>query len=301
MRIALAAVTLVAVALVSVEARAATPLCLEVRADADAPAFRKLVEDELAHHPTHRLVTEACASQLTVELFTVAGVRYLTARVNQEVPVRFAVKGAHELDDKLSEALRQVLRNDPVYLAEDLSRLSAVWRSGTNLLRRGVNRYRLELFELVGSGGSNAVFASGGAFTVARGIDHVQVFARLEVAGSPSSPRDGSVTLRVLAGGDLGFLWEASARANATVYVGPAVGLHYARFEGWQNGAEATPANAILFSVAARAGARFLRFYGFDIDLFAQAHFPLYKTHDPDSTLVDAYTPYAMIGLGVGF
>ena len=291
----------IAVALLSATARAATPLCLEVRADTDAAGVRKLVEDELGHHPTHHLVTAGCVSQLVVELFTAAGTRYLTARVNQEVPVRFAIKGPHELDEKLSEALRQVLRNDPVYLAEDLSRLNAVWRSGASLLRHGVNRYRLELFELVGAGGANAVFASGGAFTVARGIDHVQVFARLEVAGSPSNPRDGTITLRVLSGGDLGFLWEASARANATVYLGPGVGLHYLRFEGWQNGAPVTPANAILFSVAARAGARFLRFYGFDVDLYVQAHFPLYKTHDPDSPLIDAYTPYAMIGLGVGF
>jgi hypothetical protein len=294
----------IAVALLSLfcgAAAAATPLCLEVRADADSAGLRKLVEDELLHHPSHHLVAAGCASQLTVELFTAAGTRYLTARINQEVPVRFAVKGAREIDEKLTEALRQVLRNDPVYLAEDLSRLNAVWRSGANLVRHGSNRYRLELFELVGGGGANPVFASGGAFTVARGIDHVQVFARLEVAGSPSSRRDGAVTLRVLAGGDLGFLWEASARGNATVYLGPGVGLHYLRFEGWQNGAEVTPANALLFSVAARAGARFLRFYGFDIDLYVQAHFPFYKTHDPDSTLIDAYTPYAMLGLGVGF
>jgi hypothetical protein len=295
------AALLIVVALRSFAASAATPLCIEVRADADADGVRKLVEDELQHHPSHHLVAAGCASQLTVELFTVAGTRYLTARVNQEVPVRFAVKGARELDDKLTEALRQVLRSDPVYLAEDLSRLNSVWRAGANLVRHGVTRYRLELFELIGGGGANAVFASGGAFTVARGIDHVQVFARLELAGEPSNRRDGVITLRVLAGGDLGFVWEASARANASVYLGPGVGLHYLRFEGTQNGAAATPANALLFSVAARAGARFLRFYGFDIDLFAQAHFPLYKTHDPDSPLIDAYTPYAMIGLGVGF
>jgi hypothetical protein len=292
----------IALALGPVTARAATPLCLEVRADADAAGVRKLVEDELMHHPTHRLVAAGCASQLAVELFSVAGTRYLTARVNQEVPVRFAVKGARELEERLADALRQVLGNDPVYLAEDLSRLNAVWRSGTNLLIHGNNRYRLELFELVlGSSGVNAMFASGGAFTVARGLDHVQVFARLELAGAPSTARDGTVSLRIVAGGDLGFLWELSARANATLYFGPGVGLHYARFEGWQNGAEATPANVVLFSVAARAGARFLRFYRFDVDVSVQAHFPFYKTHDPDSPLVDSYTPYAMIGLGVGF
>jgi hypothetical protein len=30
-------------------------------------------------------------------------------------------------------------------------------------------------------------------------------------------------------------------------------------------------------------------------------HLPLYPTSDPDSKLVDAWTPYAQLGLGVGF
>ena len=108
------------------------------------------------------------------------------------------------------------------------------------------------------------------------------------------------MVLRALAGADVGALYEASPRANTTFYIGPAVGLHFLRFEGLVNGVE-TPANTLLFSVALRTGVRFMRFYGFDIDLFAQVHLPLYKTADPDSTLIDAYTPYAMTGLGIGF
>ncbi len=292
------AITLV---LVGSTAWGAVPVCLDVRADADTAGFRKLVEDELAHHPTHHLVTETCESRLAVELFTVAGARYLTARVNQEVPVRFAIKGPRaELEEKLSEALRQVLGHDPVYLAEDLSRMNAAWRAGANLVRNGSNRYRMELFEVIGNGGRNAVFATGGAFTIARGIDHLQVWARIEAAGSPKTFGD-QVVLRVLAGADVGFLYEASARGNTTFYLGPGLGLHYLRFEGNLAGVEAAPVSSLLFSVALRAGVRFMRFYGFDVDLFAQVHLPLYKTSDPDSTLVDAYTPYAMAGLGVGF
>jgi hypothetical protein len=287
----------IALVLAAGAARAATPLCLAVSADADLAGFRALVEEELAHHPSHRLVQAGCASQLVVELFTVAGTRYLTARINQEVPVRFALKGPRDLDEKLSEALRQVLQHDPVYLAEDLSRMNAVWRAGANLVRRGINRYRVELFELIGTSGRNPVFATGGAVTVARGIDHWQVFARLEAAGSPRSFDGDRVLLRVLAGGDLGLLWEASARANTTFYLGPGVGLHYLRFEGNQ----APPVGSLLFSLAVRAGVRCLRFNGFDLDLFVQAHLPFYPTSDPDSKLVDAYTPYGMAGLGVGF
>ena len=44
-----------------------------------------------------------------------------------------------------------------------------------------------------------------------------------------------------------------------------------------------------------------MRVYGFDVDLFAQVQLPFYKTSDPDSPLVDAWTPYVMTGLGVGF
>jgi hypothetical protein len=290
-----------AIALLAPAAQAAIPLCVEVRADGDDASFRKLVDDELAHHPSHHVVTTGCLSGLAVELFTVAGARYLTARVNQEVPVRFAVRSARELEDKLSEALRQVLHHDPIYLAEDLPRLNAVWRAGANLIRRGTNRYRVELFEVVGSGGRNPVFASGGAFGVTRGVDHLQLFARVAGAGSPRGLGDDRVVLRALVGADLGCLWEASARANTTFYLGGGVGIHYLRFEGKQDGRELAPVDMALFSVAVRTGIRFLRFYAADLDLFAQLHLPLYKTADPDSTLLDAYTPYVMVGLGVGF
>src|SRR5262249_2112096 len=107
---------LLVIALFARVASAATPLCLEVHDDAEAEGVRKLVEDELAHHPSHRVVTEDCSSRLVVELFTVGNVRYLTARVNHEVPVRFTVKTTRDIEERLTEALRQVLQHDPVYL-----------------------------------------------------------------------------------------------------------------------------------------------------------------------------------------
>jgi hypothetical protein len=60
-------------------------------------------------------------------------------------------------------------------------------------------------------------------------------------------------------------------------------------------------ANTGVFSLALRTGARFLRYYGFDFDLFAQVHLPMHKTRDPDSTRIDACAPFASFGLGVGF
>jgi len=191
-----------------------------------------------------------------------------------------------------------VLAYDPVYLSEDVTRLSRVWRASTSLLRPGTNRYRVELFELLGTSGRNPVFASGGAVSFSRSSEHLLVFARLAVAGSPSTRRADDISPRVVAGGEAGLLWEASARGSTTFYLGPGVGLHYLRFEGASG---ITPTNAILLSVGLRAGVRFLRFHDFDLDLYAEAHLPLYKTVDPDSPLVDAYTPFGTLGLGVGF
>jgi hypothetical protein len=299
------AALLLASLLWTASAHAVTPLCVEVRSDLDEPGVRKLVADELRHHPSHRLAETDCASVLTVEIFGTAGVHYLTARINQEVPVRFAIKGVRDLEDKLSEALGLVLKNDPVYLAEDLSHLSAFMRASTNLIKRGSNRYRVELFELFGWGSRNAVFASGAAFGLFRGIDHAQVFLRIEAAGAQRNLGD-DVTLRAMAGFEVGALWEASARANTTFYIGPGLSLHWSRFEGrvpvMGTPVEQPAAMPWLFSAVLRTGVRFLRFYDFDIDLFAQVHLPLHPTRDTDSPLlVSGYTPYAMAGIGVGF
>jgi len=275
----------------------ATRLCLETRADTDPAEFARLVQDELAHHPTHTVVQDGCESQLGVELFTVAGVRYLTARVGQEVPVRFAIKSPRELDEKLAEAIAQVLQHDPVYLSEDITRLNAVARTAASVIRYGVNIYRLEVFEVAGQGGRNAVTAAGGAFAVVRGAEHAHVFARLEGAGSARGIKDGDVVLRLLVGGEVGFAWEANPRENVSFYIGPGIGLHFLEFDGQG----APPIGSMQVSVLVRSGVRFLRFTNYDVDLFVQGHLPLGKTSDPDSMLVDAWTPYAQLGVCVGF
>jgi hypothetical protein len=295
------ALLFIAALLVATPALAVTPLCVEARSDVDEAGFRKLIDSELGHQPSHRVVPADCESLLVAELFTVGKVRYLTVRVNQEVPVRFVVRTMGELAERLSDAVRQVLHHDPVYLAEDLPRMSSVLRAGAGLIRHGSNRYRLALVEIAGSAGKNPMFASGAAFEVTRGWEHLLIFARVMGAGAPTSFTADAIALRVLAGADLGALWEASARANTTFYLGGGVGLHYARFEGAHDSAGLTPVDAALFSVVARAGVRFLRFSAADLDLFAEAHLPLYKTRDPDSPLLDAYTPFGMAGLGVGF
>ena len=114
-----------------------------------------------------------------------------------------------------------MLQHDPVYLAEDLSHMNAVLRAGANVVRKG----------------STATDSSSSGWSAAAGATRC----------SPRAPRsrwraasitcrcsrgwkrparraglgDGGVVLRVLAGAEVGSLWEVSARGNTTFYLGP--------------------------------------------------------------------------------
>lgn len=299
--------------LIPAAARAATALCLEVRADSDEAGVRTLIESELRHHPSHAVVPSGCESTLRVEVFSTLGVRYVTARVNQEVPVRHAFSTPRELADALSEALRQVLQHDPVYLARDLNRLNVVWRTASNLLRRGHNTYRIEGFQFVsGVPGQGAVFAGGAAFSVSRAIESVGISLRVYGAGSPGGPGaraglpDGGEPpkLRVVTGGDVGLSFDLMPRRRTSLYLGPGFGVSYQRYEGFTGSVgapQAATAEVVLASLVLRAGVRFLRVNAFDCDAFVQGYIPFTRARDPDTTLVDAYTPMLQLGMGVGF
>ena len=62
------AVPLIAALLIGGRALAATPLCVEARSDVDEAGFQKLVDNELAHQPSHRVVATDCESLLVAEL-----------------------------------------------------------------------------------------------------------------------------------------------------------------------------------------------------------------------------------------
>lgn len=302
-------------ALFAPPARAAIPLCVVTRAEPADAGLRKLVLEELQHHPTHSVVAEGqpCKSRLTVELFTAAEVRYLTARINEEVPVRYSARSGRDLSERLSEALRLVLGHDPVYLTEDIRRFSAMQRLTLNLLKRGSNHLRVELVQVLSTSGRGVTPAAGLGFTAARGVEHAQIFVRVFAAGWAQrgvSDRDAAVVnrpvLRVQAGADAGFLWELRERASWSPYFGGGAGLHFLRFEGALAQASpgvdpSAPTNQVLAALVLRGGVRLLRLYNFDLDLYAQGALPFYRTKDPDSELVDAYTPTLHLGVGVGF
>lgn len=278
------------------QARSATKLCVEVRSEEkEVKNLRKLVLDELAHHPTHIRVDQVCDSVLKVEMFTVKGVHYLTARINQEVPVRHAFKDLEELDEKLSDALRQVLAHDPVYLADDITHYSAIKRAAHSILKRGNNIWRVEMFQGIARGGSNAAFSPGAAVTITRGADHWQVFTRIYFGGWPGEIADGQTVLRVNTGADAGLTYEFSRLGNTSLYASLGAGLHYLRYED-----SIDVRNDFGPTLHARVGIRFLRIHDFDCDLFVAGYLPLHGA-DVDTRLDDFYPLGLQAGLGVGF
>jgi hypothetical protein len=284
------------------DARAETPLCVTVRSDEDSAGLRKLVESELAHHRSHRLVSEGCTGTLLVDLFRAGGARYLTARIDDQVPVRYLIKNAADLAERLAEALRLVLGSDPVYLSEDLSRHSAVQRAALSLVKRGHNRYRVELLEGLVRTAGGAALATGGARSFARGADHLSVYARLFAAGSATAVGTDNQPVRYLVGGEVGLLFEASRRAATTFYIGPLVSVLGMSLQGRvPTSGEVDSANRVDLAAGLRLGLRFLRTHAFDADVFAAGYFPVSNAKDVDSQLVQVYAPMLMLGSGVGF
>ena len=108
------------------QAAARIPLCVEVRAPAEEQAgLEKLVQVELGHHESHRPVAVGCRATLTVELFQVTGRWQLTARIDQQIPVRYQVPSPDDLAARLRQALSLVLHNEPTYLTEDITPAAA--------------------------------------------------------------------------------------------------------------------------------------------------------------------------------
>ncbi len=296
---------LLAVTTTTATVRAAVPLCIEVQGE-DAEGVRKLVLAEVGHHPSHAVATEACTSTLRVELFKAAGQLQLTARIDQEIPVRYPIEDPRDLPRRLSQGLALVLGNDPAYLSADIAHMSAAERLRHSLLVTGENTYRVELFQTI-SRAPNAVFAPGAAFAFTRGSGHWQVLARAYLGGWPGAVSGSERVLRVLAGVDAGLTYEVSARANTSFYVSSGVAFQFMQFEGLLRPADkgsGDTMNALLFGVQARIGVRFLRFADFDCDLFVAGHLPFYAAHSEDSPLFGekgVYTPSLQLGFGVGF
>lgn len=285
-------------------AQARTRICLQIKApDKQMKNFEKLVRAELAHHPTHEMVADKCQSVLAIEIFELKQTWYLTARVNQEVPVRHGFKKMDDLEHKLKDAISQVLSHDPVYLADDITHYSSIQRAANSILKRGNNYWRLELFQGIGRGGSPVALSPGGAVSITRGADNWQVFVRVFFGGWPGNPRGEDAVLAVNTGTDVGLTYEFSEKSSSSFYVSLGVGLQYQRYSGLLDPGDPESVdyrNDFGPTLSARAGFRFLRIYNFDCDVFVQGYLPLYPA-DIDSLIGKFYPVTLQAGFGVGF
>ena len=286
---------------------AAIPTCLTVDASDPkvGPGFDKLVRVELARHPSHALVESGCDATLVVQLFDVAGSRQLTMRLGDAVPVRYTITKDDPLPARVSEAMSLVLGNDPQLLAEDVTKLSAMERAKNNVLVRGANTWRFELFEASYRTGEGASFASGGAFGASRGAEHWQVMLRAYFLGRLGEPEGARPALKIAAGADAGIAYELSALSSATFYVAVGLGIQYMRFEGRVAalGGDLEDVDAFAPHGFGRIGVRMFRTCDFDLDLFAAGYLPMITAKETDRLLFadGRWTPSAQVGIGVGF
>ena len=293
--------------MLSAESGSAAPIPLCVRVDAagkEVEGLRKLVQAELGHHRrTHQPVASGCEATLEVGLFVVDGVRHLTVRLGDQVPVRHTYGDRSELTRKLSEAVAIVLHHDPEYLRRDISRYSATQRALHSILRRGHNRFALELFQVVARSGEGAVTVPAGALAFHRGSEHWQVFSRVYFGGSLSGVVEGR-RLGVFSGADVGLTYELSARADTSFYVSVGAGIQLLGFEGRLQVDDPDSLETVIKvggTLSGRVGVRMFRASDFDLDIFGAGYVPMFTTRDPDSSLMDVFTPSVLVGVGVGF
>lgn len=287
-------------------AQAAVPLCLTVHAQAgELDNFRRLVIEELGHHSSHRLTENNCLANLNVDFLRVGKQAFLTARIDQEVPVRLKLDGDDDLDEKLKDAISLVLQNEPQYLQEDISRLSSIQQAAHQTMKRGQNIYRLELLEtIVTAAGHETMFAPGASVAMTRGAGHWQVAGRTYIAGWPLAESPKQLTLRLQMGMDANVVYEFDELSSFSFYLSAGAGVQLLSFSGRvdpQDAASVESMTRLGFAANARAGVRFFRWMDFDFDLFAAGYLPMFRLSESGNDLMDNYTPALQFGVGVGF
>ncbi len=283
-------------------ARAAIPTCVEVvTGSGEDPALRRLVESELDRHRSHHAVPRDCVSYLRVELIELdaadGGGRFLTGRINQQVPQRVAVD-RRGLEPALENLLTVVLHNDPV-------RLHGPERSGwlndqSRAFVRGENYYGLETFELFTPLSSNVQMLPGFALAARRETRAWYLGLRLESALNPNVVPEEQTLVLWFKGGIEGAAF-ARPSATTTFYGSLLLGAEYQRFRGpaplLGPGANGT-AVALGFAPGVRGGLELFRAGELRATIFAQLSLPAFVSSDPDAGVVDEWLPTVAIGAG---
>ncbi len=285
-------------------ARAKVRVCVSFHGPAlkNAQGYHQLLVSELAHHPTHQVVREGCATTLRLEYIQLDRGGFLTAQLHGAVPHRVRVKRLSELPARMREVVAFVLKREPVYLVNNLASSGLLAPPKLSLLKHGIYLLGLELSEVIlWTPGSFTALPSA-ALRFRRAVDRWFLGARVSIAYNPLPRPELPQTHFVQ--------YHGTARAEVGVTLFPhgpvalllsgLVGIEYLQVYGLLNGQRKDNILA-LFGVSLRVGLELFRLYTVRMNLFAQLNLPLHKARNLDLPVIDAYTPSLALGAGVSF
>jgi len=284
-------------------AAARVRVCVDVDAGkSDAAALRRLVMSEVDRHPTHRAVDSGCESHLRVELdeldASMGGERFLTARLDGEVPAREAV-GRAGMGPALERLITVVLHNDPRRL-DGPERDDWIGRTRAAFLRRGTMSVGVELYETSAIVDGRLQALSGVAISGRRELDRIHLGLRVGAASAFEAPHD-RLTLTQEFLGQLELAAYGSAEAATAGFAALALGLEVQRFQAPDPGAPSNALQSVTSAGAAlglRGGVELFRTTSTRFQLFAQVLLPAFVSHDSEHALVSQWTPTLALGVG---
>lgn len=309
MRHAVYTILALAVLLVGFERRAAAAgqvtTCVAVEAGADdRDALLRLVENEVARHPSHRVGHGACSTHLRVELLEVHGDRFLTGRVDGEIPQRITVEGrdGRALESAVSELVRIVLGNDPVVLHApgEQSFFSARVLELKNL---GRNTFDIAGLEAVSLLSGRATFQPGVLVGFTREVSMWQLGVEALFAQRLNG-HAGRLDLDTMARLQITGALYFSKEADVSAFTGLSLGLGYQRFTGPRGaglGRGDGEYSAVGPGVAFRAGLELFRATTTRVTVFAEAFIPMFVASDEQTEIVQSYVPTLALCAGARF
>ncbi len=285
------------------------PTCLTVEISGEpgkaahriaVPAFRALVRSELDRHRSHVTRSEGCSAEVSVELIHVGSHRYVTARINWQVPHRVEVED-DDLPAALGELMTIVLHNDPMRLRGPGERRG--FQAGLRRLKRdSVTFWGIEAFQLVGVLGSGPESVPGFAARVRRELEQWHVGVRVSAAFRPH-PLDEGLELRLVGNVSFELAHFFSGEANTSGYFTGLIGPEH----HWLTGpyrtepTRADDVNSTGLAFGLRGGVELFRFTATRMDLFAQATIPAFVTSDEEERVMKRWFPTFSAGAGAMF
>ncbi|MEZ4374968.1 MAG: hypothetical protein R3B07_29420 [Polyangiaceae bacterium] len=280
--------------------------CIQVVSGAqDSASLNRLVENELARHPSHKISKDGCETTLRIEVIEVdaklGGGLFLTGSVDGEVPDRVKVQPGR-MDRAVEELLTVLLHNDPRRLSGP-ERADWFAQQRKSFRVRGINYIGVEVYEVGAIVDGRLATLPGLSLVARREVDWFHFGVRVGGANQLNSG-DDRLTLTTQVTAQLEAALFSSATSSTAAFGGLVAGLEYQRFRGptTLNGQDSLEsATAAGFSPGLRFGVELGRYTTTHGLVFAQLLFPTFASHDVDTGVVDQWTPSVTLGAGMVF